>query len=229
MRERRIPTGASVLDELLEGGYETDAITTIYGPASAGKTNLALLAAVEIAKKGKKVVYVDTEGGFSVARLKQLCPNHKRVLQKIVFLNPTNFEEQKKAFEKLSKLADSKIGLIIVDTISMHYRLERKLGEGQDFNRELGLQLGMLSSIARKKNIPVLVTNQVYTSFENNRPQMIGGDILKYGSKCLIELQPLNQGKRKAVLRKHRSLPSDKEVWFEIVSEGITPLQTPQA
>jgi len=32
----RISSGNSVLDELLEGGFETDAITTIYGPAGSG-------------------------------------------------------------------------------------------------------------------------------------------------------------------------------------------------
>jgi len=48
---------------------------------------------------------------------------------------------------------------------------------------------------------------------------MVGGDILKYWSKCLIELKNDN-GKRKAILKKHRSLP-EKELSFQIFNEGI--------
>ena len=97
MSSQRLSTGTEILDVLLDGGYENDAITTIYGPAGAGKTNFALLAAVNVAKLGKKVIYIDTEGGFSIARLEQLVPNYKKtkVLEKIIFLQPTNFDEQK--------------------------------------------------------------------------------------------------------------------------------------
>ena len=48
------PTGAKIMDQLLEGGYETDAVTTVYGPAGSGKTNLATIAALNIAKQGKR-------------------------------------------------------------------------------------------------------------------------------------------------------------------------------
>ena len=48
---------------------------------------------------------------------------------------------------------------------------------------------------------------------------MVGGDLLKYWSKCLIELKN-HYGKRKLILKKHRSLPI-KELMFEIVETGI--------
>jgi hypothetical protein len=48
---------------------------------------------------------------------------------------------------------------------------------------------------------------------------MVGGDLLKYWSKCLIEIQNFN-GKRKLILKKHRSLPQ-KELAFEIINQGI--------
>ena len=56
----KISTGAVFLDKLLEGGYEKDIITTIYGPAGSGKTNLCILCAINTARLGKKVVYIDT-------------------------------------------------------------------------------------------------------------------------------------------------------------------------
>jgi DNA repair protein RadB len=220
--EGRISTGTEVLDALLDGGYENDAITTIYGPAGAGKTNLALLAAVSTALKGKKVVYIDTEGGFSAARLKQVVANPKKVLGKIMFLRPTTFEEQKKAFSKLRSIVNKKIGLIVVDTIAMLYRLQKSNEDVKEVNQELGAQIGMLNEICRKQHIPVVITNQVYSEFTTNRVNMVGGDILKYGSKCLLELQPLASGWRKIVLRKHRSIAGEKEALFQIIDKGIS-------
>lgn len=220
----KISSGTEVIDSILEGGYETDIITTVYGPAGSGKTNIALLAAINIAKEGKKVIYVDTEGGFSVERLKQLTSNSKKVMENILFLKPTKFSEQKKAFEKLNKVVNDKnVGLIIVDTIAMLYRME--LGKNEDvyeINRELGKQISYLTEITRKKKIPILVTNQVYSNFdERNNIKMVGGDIIKYGSKCLVELQLTNTPKRKAILKKHRSQAENKEVIFEIKEKGL--------
>ncbi len=181
-----------------------------------------MLAAVNVAKKGRKVIYIDTEGGFSAARLKQVVSNPKKVLGKIMFLRPTSFEEQKKAFARLKNIRGKRIGLVVVDTISMLYRLQRSNEDIHEINRELGMQIGILNEICRKNKIPVVVTNQVYSEFATNRVNMVGGDILKYGSKCLLELQPLASGWRKVILRKHRSIAGEKEALFQIVDKGIS-------
>jgi DNA repair protein RadB len=232
MGEQRITTGLEILDILLEGGIEKDAITTVFGPAGSGKTNIAMLTALGIARRGKKAIYIDTEGGFSMTRLKQVCPDYKKLIEHILFLNPTSFDEQKKSFEKLKNLisskSGSKIGIIIVDTLGMLYRLERSTGDEQShgYHRELGMQVSLLNEICRKYGIPVLVMNQVYADFENSGVRMVGGDIINYGSKCLIELQSLSGGRRRAVIRKHRSIASGKDCYFAIVQEGIAALNT---
>ncbi len=173
------------------------------------------------------MIYVDTEGGFSVERLKQVASSishdYSRILNDIIFLRPTSFDEQKKSFEKLKDLVNDKIGLIIVDTIAMLYRLEFGKSEHvQEVNRELANQISCLTEISRKKNIPILITNQVYTDFdEKDKVNIVGGDILKYGSKCLIELQITPNGNRRFILRKHRSIAEQKEILFKIVEGGI--------
>jgi len=220
MISKRVSTGAKFLDELLEGGYEADAITTLYGPAGSGKTNLALLAAVEMAKQKKKVIFIDTEGGFSVSRLKQILPEYKKLLDRIVFLRPTNFKDQNQVIDKLKSLVNSQIGLIIVDTMTMLYRLQRSFKD-EGYNRDLSLQILALNEIARKYNIPILLTSQVYSSFDTGKIKIVGGDILLYSSKCLLELTPLHGGKRKLTLRKHRSIAEEKEVLFQIIDKGV--------
>ena len=219
----KIPTGSRILDRLLEGGYEKDIITTIYGPAGSGKTLLCILCAIGVARQGKKVIYIDTEGGFSVERLQQIAKDYKKVLDNILFLKPTNFEEQKKSFRILKDMINDKIGLIIVDTISMLYRVEiGKSNNIYEVNRELGEQLSYLSQISRKKSIPVVIANQVYANFEEkDKVNMVGGDLLKYSSKALIELKITQQGNRNLILTKHRSIPEKKEIYFKIVETGI--------
>jgi len=234
MAETKISFGNYELDKFFEGGYETDIITTIYGPAGCGKTNLCMLATVSQTKQGKKVIFMDTEGGFSVDRFKQIAEgDYDTLSDKVLLLKPTSFDEQKKAFEILSKeLNKTPIGLIVVDGMTMLYRLELSKDKDEnkiyDINKELARQMRILAEISRKKNIPVIVTNQIYYSFQNEEEwkggkektvNLVGGDILKYWSKCLIEIKNIH-GKRALILKKHRSLP-EKELQFIITNQGI--------
>jgi DNA repair protein RadB len=217
----KLSTGVDSFDKLLHGGYDEDIVTTIYGPSGSGKTNLCLIAAVKVVESGKKVLFMDTEGGIAVERIKQVSANQEGVLSKIIFFNPATFEEQKNFFEEIKNMANEQIGLIVVDSISMLYRLELgKSEEVYDVNAALGKQLAYLVEIARKKKIPVLVTTQVYSDFDNrDQVKIVGGDLLKYGSKCLIELVRFANC-RGLILRKHRSLPEGLETRFKIVEKG---------
>ncbi len=226
MVEHFISSGSIVIDELCNG-IETDVVSTIYGPAGSGKSNFCILASVEVVLSGKKVIYIDTDGSFSVERLKQICSARnvepKDILEQMTFYRPVNFDEQKAVFDKLRSGVSEHIGLIVVDSIAMLYRLEigKNAEEVYDINRELGRQISYLSEIARKKRIPIFLTNQVYSSFdEKNKVQMVGGDILKYSSKCLIELQAYKSVK-KAILKRHRSLPQGRTVLFTITMSGV--------
>jgi len=237
MTDLKISTGSDDLNNWI-GGYEKDIITTIYGPAGCGKTNLCMLATVAQTQKSNKVIFIDTEGGFSVERFRQIAgENYEECLKNVLLLKPTNFEEQKKDFVNLLKemKSTSNIGLIVVDGMTMLYRLE--LGQAQEdkdeekrmlANKELARQLRTLAEISRKKNIPILVTNQVYYDFvpqeefyngKEKTANMVGGDLLKYWSKCHIELKSRGQ-KRTALIKKHRSLP-EKELSFIITDSGI--------
>ncbi|MBS3158379.1 DNA repair and recombination protein RadB [Candidatus Woesearchaeota archaeon] len=233
MNANVLSSGSRVFDKLLSGGYEKDTVTTIYGPAGSGKTCLCILATVKAAEAGKKVIYVDTEGGFSIERLKQITPRFMDVLKQVVFYKPTSFSEQVDVFQMLKEVLRENVGLIVIDSIAMLYRLE--LGQTTDvyeLNKELATQIAYLTEIARKKNIPILITNQVYANFEEREKQkfnMVGGDILKYGSKCLIEMNlielPNNSFIRRATIKKHRSLAADLFVQYKIENEGIIELK----
>ena len=237
MSSNKISTGSFDLNKWLYGGYECDVITMIAGPPGCGKTNFGILASCSQAKKGYKVIFVDTEGGFSVDRVKQIAgENYKKILENILVMEITDFENQKKFFANLLKQIKSEhIKLIVVDGMAMLYRLE--LGDAvkskddekiRQVNREVAKQMRILAEITRMKKIPIIITNQVYTEFLSSEDfekgaersvNIVGGDLFKYWSKCIIELKN-DKGKKKAVLLKHRSLPQ-KEMSFEIRNEGV--------
>ncbi|MEM4587981.1 MAG: DNA repair and recombination protein RadB [Nanopusillaceae archaeon] len=222
----KVSTGILPIDKLLDGGLDDDVITAIYGPSASGKTNIALITTINSVLSGKKAIFIDTEGGVSFERIRQISKdNFEFILKNIIFFRPINFQEQKRDIFQLYKYVKERsveVGLIVIDSISMLYRLERGDQEVREVNIELAKQLQILSEISRRYNIPVLVTNQVYSPFnDKDRVEIVGGDLIKYWSKCLIELKILQNGARMAILRKHRYLPENKYVKFKIVEEGI--------
>ncbi len=221
--EIRVSSGSSAIDKLIEGGFETGVLSTVYGPAGSGKTCCCLITAIQQSNEKKKTVYIDTESNFSLARLKQLAEDYKEVLGNMLFSRPSTMAEQKRSLLKLKEAPVKNLGLVIVDSIATPYRIEMGMTkEKQDINRELGLQLSMLLDIARTRNIPVLLTDQVYSDFENKETvKIVGGDVISYSSKCLIELKKFAGGKRAAIIKRHRSLPEGKNIMFEITEKGF--------
>jgi DNA repair protein RadB len=236
-RIEKVSAGSYDLNKWLYGGYEKGIITMIAGPPGSGKTNMALLAACSQAKKGNKVIFMDTERGFSTERVKQIVKeNVEEVLKNILLIEPADFEAQKKDFLTLnSQLKKEQVSLIIIDSMAMLYRLElgdARIKEGSEdiknINREVASQMKLLAEISKNQDIPVIITNQVYKGFQSEEDwkngvekemNIVGGDLFQYWSKCIIQLRN-DKGKRKAVLLKHRSLP-EKEFGFEIKNDGI--------
>lgn len=213
-------TGCQVFDDLFQN-LESDVITTVYGPGGTGKTTMCMMAAIQVVKDGGKVIYVDTEGGFSIERFKQVAgPNYQQLLEKITFVKPVTFEEQARTLQALKDKLGDDIKLLIVDSIAMLYRLELGKDDRYESSRNLGTQISYINEIARRKQIPVLVSNQIYTNIDNGQARMVGGDLLIYGSKCLVEIEKAGT-LRKATLKKHRSKP-EKSIQFRLDATGTS-------
>jgi DNA repair protein RadB len=217
-----LPIGSQVLDDLLEGGLEGGAITLLFGEAGSGKTNICLQVARNVALSGKKVIYIDTEG-VSLERLKQIAGDkYEEVMRNILFFEPHSFEEQEKFVEKAVRLADSslEIGAIIVDSATIHYRLTRN-DEEKGTRKSLSPQLAKLLGVGRIKDIPILVTSQVYTDIEKGTFEPLGGHVLLHNAKAIIRLDKVSTGTRRAVIVKHRHLEEGRRAEFKITGTGV--------
>lgn len=219
----RISFGCAALDSMLDGGIETGCLTLIYGEAGTGKTSLCLLLSCNIVKCGKKVAYIDTEG-ISLDRLRQIAgADFDLVVKNILFSEVHSFDEQEKMVDKAVKMAEGNpdIGLIVLDSATMYYRLTSRQEERSE-RRSIANQTVKLLSVARKMNIPVLLTSQVYTDVEKGTYEALGGHALHHNAKVIIRLEKLSPGRRRAVLVKHRHLPEGRTAEFTLTDQGIS-------
>lgn len=220
----------------LLSGIEPRAITNFYGTPGSGKTNLCMLAAVDCVRKGGKVVYIDTEGGFSLERLKQIAnSDFESILQGIELVEPKDLAEQT---DIVRRIADRKPDLVILDSSVALYRIEYaqmnetvndkskkcEMNSVMSANRELSRQISILSMLSREMNIPVIITAHAFKSWDNGDYDVVGGDAIRYWSKSLIFLERTGKdSERKATIIKHRSQPEGKHAKFILTADGIKP------
>lgn len=220
----RVPLDVKALDDLLGGGVESGALTEFHGEAGAGKTNLCLQLARNVARAGKKAIYIDTEG-VSIERLRQMCgADFDEVRDRILFFEPYDAGEQERIIEKSVRLAEGNddIGLIILDSATLFYRLGLGAGDNRQDRRDLTRQLHDLHAAARRRSIPVVMTNQVYTNIDDETIEPLGGNLLKHLAKALVRLEKANkQGMRRAIIVKHRAQPEGKTALFKLGSTGL--------
>lgn len=214
----RIPLGCSKFDRLLGGGIESGSVTLLYGEAGAGKTNVCLQLARNVAINGSKVAYIDTEG-LSSDRLSQVFVGHEDAMRNLLIFQVHSFEEQSDRIDKIEKLAAvGAISLVVIDSLTMFYRLNH---ENNVIRNDFIRQTEVLLNSARQHEIAVMVTSQVYANLQSGGVEFLGGHALHHNAKTIIRLDKRNDGKRVAVIMKHRSLPEGRSAMYRITETGI--------
>ncbi|WP_224334366.1 DNA repair and recombination protein RadB [Haloprofundus halobius] len=223
-----LSTGCAPLDDLLGGGLERGTVTQVYGAPAAGKTNVALSAAVDVAAAGGTVVYIDTEG-LSIDRFRQLVEARtddeqafEDVASRVIVTEAYDFAEQEEAVRDVEEFAD-RADLVVLDSATGFYRLERTIegGEGGESLRRVARQVTHLLSLARKHDIAVVLTNQVFTDPDTDRTRALGGNTLEHWTGVVVRLDRFRGGNRRATLEKHRAKAAGESVTFRITGSGL--------
>jgi DNA repair protein RadA len=227
----KISTGSAAFDLLMEGGFETGAITECFGEFGSGKTQVGHILAVEMIKSDPEssVVYVDTENTFRPERIVQLANgiglDPDEALSKIIVARAYNTDHQMLLTEKVEGLITDegkKVKLLVIDSLTAHFRAEF-VGRGTLAERQQKLNRHMhtLGKLASSHNMCVYVTNQVMSKpdqFFGDPTQAIGGHIVAHASTFRIYLRKGKKGSRVAKLIDAPSI-ADGECAF-IVHEG---------
>ena len=222
-----LSTGCAPLDDLLGGGFERGVATQVYGPSAAGKTNLALVAATRTAAAGGLAVYIDTEG-LSFDRFEQVARGAAadfdvsldELTERVVVSAAHDFDEQEQAVRDASDFAE-RADLIVLDSATGFYRLERHDGDEGATLRRVAKQVTHLLSLARKRDLGVVLTNQVFTDIDTDRVRPLGGHTLEHWTGTVLRLDRFRGGNRRATLEKHQSRPEGGRATFRITDQGI--------
>jgi len=232
-----VTTGSKNFDQLLGGrGVESRAITEAFGAYGSGKTQLGLTLAINVQmpldKGGAngKCAFIDTEGTFRPARIKQIAENlganPEKVLKNILVSRAFNSDHQILLLDRIGEMIKEgePIRLLVIDSLTAHFRAEYS-GRGQlaDRQQKLNRYIHNLMKLAETYNLAVYVTNQVMANpaqLFGDPTTAIGGHIVGHASTYRLYLRRGKKDSRVAKLIDSPNLP-ENEIIFFLTSAGV--------
>jgi len=222
-----ISTGCKCVDGKIGAGISAESVTLIYGEPETGKTTLAIQCAVNCALQKYKTLFVDCDNTFSTKRLSQLSA-HKfdQVAEQIILVKPKDFREQTAVVDHIQDYTEKNFGLIVIDTLTSLYGAEVSEYSGKAFsvNRELNRQLAILAQTAKIRRIPIIITSQVRSVFDNPNVSVapVANRVLKFWADTIIAMKPTGYPQIiKAVVEKTRESSQEVNCYVQIVESGI--------
>jgi len=230
-----LTSGSKTFDELLGGGFETQAITELYGEYGSSKTQIAhqLCVSVQLPLDqgglNSHAFFIDTENTFRPERIIQMANAFEldpdEVLEKIHVARAYNSSHQMLLVDKVKELSkETPASLLIVDSLTAHFRAEY-IGRGAlaDRQQKLNKHMHDLLRWSDLNNGIVSVTNQVSSkpdAFFGDPTRPIGGHIVGHTATFRIYLRKSKGPKRIARLIDSPHLPEGEAV-FTIGEDGI--------
>ena len=239
----RYTTGSSKFDALLNGGFETQAVTEIAGEFGSGKSQICqtLCAAaitlmendrlVENAtqKPTESIIFIDTENTFKANRIHQIAEQKdldpEDILKRIYHCNIYSSEQLEVLIDELPKFIEQyNARIVIIDSIISLHRAEFS-GRGTLVERQqkLGRMLNKLRRYAEVYNVAVVITNQVVSYSDGTSGldyiKAAGGNIVAHGSTYRIFLR--KSGKNRVATMEDSPCQPYQRVKFAISESGI--------
>ena len=223
------------IDDLLGGGFETQALVEVYGAFGSGKTQIGHQLAVNCTLPLEEggfdgdVFYIDTEDTFRPERITQMARGHgldpEQVLSRIHVARAYNSAHQMLLVDEIKRMSKGlNVKMNIVDSLTSHFRAEF-IGRGMLANRQqkLNRHLKDLKQLADVNNALVLVTNQVHSKPDamwGDPTKPVGGHVLAHASTFRLYLRKAKGGRRIARLVDSPNLP-DGECVYQVTQEGL--------
>lgn len=177
--KNKICSNIEQLDNALEGGFEENAVISVWGESATGKSQIAQKLLVEgYEQTDKSAVIIETERDrFRPERIKSLSTQEDTV-ENIHRVKAYSIDKQYSSYDKVIDYFDE-ASVIVVDSLTARIRLSSEFdGRGtlSERSNELGKHLIKLEEMAERLKCPVLFTNQAYKN-----PDSYGKNVLQYG------------------------------------------------
>jgi recombination protein RecA len=185
-----LPTGFASLDKALGiGGLPRGRIVEIFGPASCGKTALALQIAAHLQRHGEAAAWIDADHSFDAAFAAELGVDVSRL--------PVAAPDSTEAAGEMARslAATGVLDLVVIDSaaaLTPQVELDSDLGmaAGGIYSRALGSLLRRLAATAARCGVCVLINNQtrIRSDREGQTETTAGGPSLKLYAAARIAL-----------------------------------------
>ncbi|MDR2855883.1 MAG: DNA repair and recombination protein RadA [Methanomicrobiales archaeon] len=242
---KKLSTRVPEIDTLLGGGFETQAISEMYGEFGSGKSQIVHQLAVnvqlpvEMGGLGGSAIYIDTENTFRPERIEQMVhgleiegADPQDFLKNIHVARAQSSDHQMLLVENSRELAEElkKAGkpfkLLIVDSLTGLFRSEYA-GRGTLAERQQKLNRHMhdIFKLCDEYNAIGLVTNQVQSNpavFFGDPTKPVGGNIVGHTATFRVYLRKSKAGKRVFRLVDSPNLP-EGEALFLVEEGGLRP------
>ncbi len=211
-----LTTHLTSLDVILGGGLVAGSVTLIAGEPGIGKSTLLAQAALGMAAKDGRVMYVTGEESPAqiYRRLHRLQPS---IPDSLTYLDETNAETV------AATIAAEKPTLCIVDSIQS-LRTGNTNGEAGSTS-QVKACAAIITEAAKTQNIPVILVGQVTKDGD-----VAGPRVLEHVVDTVLFLEGDHEH-RYRVLRclKHRFGPTDETVLLSMTEHGLEPVLDPSS
>ena len=234
----RYATGSQNFDDLLNGGFESQAITELAGEFGSGKSQVChtlCVAASQLIENSRhddpgNIIFIDSENTFRADRIHQIAEQRGLdplpILEKIFHCKVYSSEHLESVINDLDKSIEQyNAKLVIIDSIISLHRAEFS-GRGTLAERQqrLGKMLNKLRRYADIYNVAVVITNQVVSYPDGTHPgfdamKAAGGNIVAHGSTYRIFLR--KSGKNRVATMFDSPFQPYQHVKFSISESGI--------
>ncbi len=232
---KKLTSCSKSLDEMLGGGFETQAIVELFGEYGTGKTQIIHQMAVNVTRSFEdgglegETIMIDTENTFRPERILQMSRgldlDGEEILRKTHVARAFNSHHQMLLVDKAAELAkEHPIRLFVVDSLTAHFRAEY-VGRGALAERQqlINKHMHALLRFGDLNNALIAVTNQVSAkpdTFFGDPTKPIGGHVVGHTATFRIYLRKSKGDKRIARLIDSPNLPEGEAV-FRLCEEGI--------
>ena len=161
------------LDKIFSGGLQNGIITEISGLRGTGKTQLALQFAIDPLSNNKKILFIDTTVEFRPERFLQMLQSRNLPASLLENLHVSRVTDTHKQIEILKTLDKNYFSLLIIDNITDLFAFEYSKKEHLiEKNTNFGNYMINLSQITQSEDIPIIITNQIFSYDEINYQRM---------------------------------------------------------
>jgi DNA repair protein RadA len=208
----RISSGSPTFDKFLNGGFESQATTELFGKFSSGKTQACFTAtAMALTVPKSSVIFIDTEGTFRPERIVDVLKGRGIIktdeeaepyLDRIIVARAHNTGHQifivKHGLEEtIRELKETNpVTLVVMDSLMALFKAEM-IGQSYLARRQqsIGSMYHKLGRLAETYNFAVIVTNHLIAGvgmFEQDHAS--GGNTVAHTSTYRISMRKNKKG-----------------------------------